>query len=255
MSARHRAVLLDQITVEHGPVDLLGRFFLSAFTAAEKRGVQLALGTFEELLATNDANRNSWLPLFPAFDHRYNQITSERGFCVLGRNATGEVVATHAVRFHDWTATDFHIEAESLRLTYGDPERQKRPGETCKVTAQSARSLTGRVALTGAAWYRPDHRGRQLAEILSRIGRAYGLTRWATDYSACMMSEALIKKGLAAKTGHPHVDWAVDVINSPLGNIKFALVWETASELIDDLAHFTQTFDTELDRAAEHRRA
>ena len=45
-----RSASVTDITVEHGPVDLLGRFFLKADTAARERGVTLSFGTFEELL-------------------------------------------------------------------------------------------------------------------------------------------------------------------------------------------------------------
>ena len=48
-----RKCLIADVTVEHGPVDLLGRFFLKADTATRQRGVALEFGTFEELLQVN----------------------------------------------------------------------------------------------------------------------------------------------------------------------------------------------------------
>jgi hypothetical protein len=52
--------LVTDITVEHGPVDLFGRFFLLADTAARERGVSLSFGTFEDLIRVNEKNRASW---------------------------------------------------------------------------------------------------------------------------------------------------------------------------------------------------
>jgi hypothetical protein len=41
-----RPSLITDITVEHGPVDLLGRLFLKADSAARARGVALSFGTY-----------------------------------------------------------------------------------------------------------------------------------------------------------------------------------------------------------------
>ncbi|HJZ44758.1 MAG TPA: hypothetical protein VJ233_13635, partial [Hyphomicrobiaceae bacterium] len=45
--------LITEITVDHGPRDLLGRFFLKADTAARARGITLSFGTFADLVDTN----------------------------------------------------------------------------------------------------------------------------------------------------------------------------------------------------------
>ena len=61
---------LEDLTVEHGPVDLFGRFFLKADTALRQRGISLSFGTFDELLEANQRNRDSWLALAPTFSQR-----------------------------------------------------------------------------------------------------------------------------------------------------------------------------------------
>src|SRR6185436_12947507 len=85
--------LLSDITVEHGPVDLLGRFFLKADTAARQRGVTLEFGTFRELLQVNAENQDTWKPITSMYDPRYcpRGLEPERAFCILGRDARGEV--------------------------------------------------------------------------------------------------------------------------------------------------------------------
>ena len=54
-----RPALITEITVDHGPRDLLGRFFLKADTAARERGITLSFGTFADLVDTNARNTNS----------------------------------------------------------------------------------------------------------------------------------------------------------------------------------------------------
>ena len=60
--------------------------------------------------------------------------------------------------------------------------------------------VTGRVVFSGAAWYRRDYRGKQLVEILPRLSRAYAYTRWRSDCTITMMTEAVVKgRGVCQK--------------------------------------------------------
>ena len=95
-----RPRLITDITVEHGPVDLLGRIFLLADTAARERGVTLSFGSFEELIRVNEKNRASWPRITTMYDQRYcpQGLAADRAFCIMGRNTSGEVVTTHAAR-------------------------------------------------------------------------------------------------------------------------------------------------------------
>src|SRR5437762_3055902 len=135
--------LLSQLTTNHGPIDLLGRFFLCADTAARARGVALSFASLAELITVNELNRDSWLPLFPTYDVRHNTIAADEAFCILGRDRHGKVVAAHAGRLFNLSCGSFHDLAQSLHLMYEDPSRSKRPGETCEVTAKAARSIKG----------------------------------------------------------------------------------------------------------------
>jgi hypothetical protein len=76
--------LLSQLTINYGPVDLLSRFFRRADTAARVRGVTLSFASLGELIAANEQNRDSWLPLFPTYDIRHNTIAPDEAFCILG---------------------------------------------------------------------------------------------------------------------------------------------------------------------------
>jgi hypothetical protein len=79
-----------------------------------RRGISLA--TFDELLAVNEQNRDSWRPLVGVFDPRLNMLEPSSSYCILGRNELGEVVSTQAARLYAWRQTNFHDEATSLRL-------------------------------------------------------------------------------------------------------------------------------------------
>ncbi|HZT48810.1 MAG TPA: hypothetical protein VFA64_12605 [Hyphomicrobiaceae bacterium] len=244
--------LLDQLTTTYGPPDLLGRFFLHADTEARARGVSLSFAGLDELIAVNEENRDSWLPLFPTYDIRYNAIAPNEAFCILGRDARGRVVAAHAGRLFNLRYMTFHELAESLRLMYEDPERSKRPGETCVVTAKAAKAISGRVVFSGAAWYHPDYRGKQLSTIVPILSRAYAYTRWNCDYLVAMMSEGVVRGGMTQRTGYTNIDWDICVTNSPLGDVRFAFMWMQPEQLLQDVARFVARFGVEH---AAHRLA
>ena len=56
------------VTVDFGPSELLGPFFIEADAAARRAGVFLTIGDFSELVAVNRANRSNFPPLIPLFD-------------------------------------------------------------------------------------------------------------------------------------------------------------------------------------------
>lgn len=251
--------LLSDITIEHGPVDLLGRFFLKADTAARQRGVYLSFSPMQDLVDINRLYQETWRPLLPIFDPAAGGITSDNSFCILGRNAQGEVIATQAARLYDWPNTTFHEEAESLRLLYADPERSKLPGESIEVTARAARNVTGRVVFAGGAWYRPDFRGRQLAQIFTRVCRGIAYTRWKHECQTSVMVEAMqARTGMAAKSGYSKMDWAVTFNGSvcgPTEAIRCAFVWMDADEMLGGIEDFLANFDTQVDTRVGKRRA
>jgi hypothetical protein len=249
------APLLTSLTVKHGPVDLLGRFFLRADTAARARGVTLSFASMAELIEVNERNRDSWLPLFPTYDIRHNTIGPEEAFCILGRDPRGKVVAAHAGRLFNLTLGSFHDLAQSLHLMYERPDSSRRPGETCEVTAKAARGVMGRVVFSGAAWYHPDYRGRQLSTIVPILSRAYAYTHWNIDFLVAMMSEGVVSGGMTQRTGYTNIDWDVRVTNSPMGDVRFAFMWMAPPQLLQDVAKFVARSERDTGNALVERRA
>lgn len=247
--------LLDQITIEHGPASLLGRFFLVADAAARRQGLYLSFASFDELAEANRRNRDTWKPLFSVFDPANGTLTPENSFCLLGRNRQGEVVATQAARLYAWDESNFADEITSLRLFYPDPARQARPGERCTVTAPSAHRITGRVVFSGGGWYRPDYRKRDLATILPRISRALAYTRWKSDFTMSLMAKSVVDGGMAARCGYTNVEYAVDLNGCTMGDICFALVWMKAEQMLNDLEQASSVLTSEVDRRVYNRRA
>jgi hypothetical protein len=248
------ASFLDDIRITFGPHDLIGRFFLQADAATQERGVHLSFAAMEQLVSINRQNPDSWRPLLPHYDPSYWGASRDSAFCLVGRNHAGDVVATQAARLYDFANTNLLEEATSLRLFYPEPERMRRPGESCTITAPSAKHIKGRVAFSGAAWYRPDYRGRELSSILPRISRAYAHTIWNTDVTVTFIAKALVENGAWRRAGYTNLEWDVALRNFVIGPYDGALVWMETKEMLADLSAYMQSA-AQIDRRVQQRHA
>jgi hypothetical protein len=229
--------LFADLEFKYGDSAVLSGFFEKAAGAIDERGIALSFEPLEFLIHINAANSKTWRPLIPLFDVRHG-IDPASAFCIVGRNAEGEVVATQAARLYNWNNTCFSREAEALRLFYANPLASRRNGEACRVTAPSAQVISGRVVFSGAGWYRPDYRKQWLSGLLPRISRALAYTRWDTDYTISIMADAVIKGGMAERCGYTNVEYEVELQNGPVGNVSCALVWMATDQLLADLERF-----------------
>jgi hypothetical protein len=253
--APSRASFLTEVTVEHGPAPLLGRFFLAAETAARENGVTISFATPDDLLATNEAHRETWKPLLSVFDPRFHAFTPENCLVLVGRNAAGEIVATQAARVLRLQNGSLHDEMVSLRLSYDDPARDRMPNEAFDVTAAAPKTIRGTALFGGGVWYRPDYRKRGLAAILPRISRALAYTRWNTDYTTSMMAVGIANGGVAQASGYRHVEPEIRIRNSRMGDLTTHFMFMRPSELLADLETYLDGLTTQIDTAVGQRRA
>jgi len=238
MDNQIQTTLFSQVTLIEGPIGLLGRTILAAEQLCQGAGVRLSFATPEECLAVNTANRESWPPLASFFHPHFSALTSENSVFILGRDHLGDVVACQACRFFDWKGTNFKDECESLRFFYDDPKVMKNANERVRVTALAARGTTGKVAYSGAAWYRRDFRGKGLVEWLPRLSRAYAAGVWGTTTTITLMAEHNVRKGVFPRNGYRNIEWEVDAVNTRGGTVRYAYLWSKSEEMEEDLSAF-----------------
>lgn len=246
---------LEELQISYGPVAEIGRFLLTADRAATLRGVHMSIQGSDLLRDVNRSNRASWYPLAPPLDPERVDLSGDRFFCLAGHDAGGECVAMISGRFYDWSATTMYDEVQAMRFFYDNPDRDPGPGETAIITSQAARSIRGRVAYLGSAWYRPDHRKRGLPGIFSRAARCYALGIWNTDTTIGIMTDKVVAMGLRQQIGHPHLDWGIQWNKSPLGDLNVAVVWINRQETIDDMVAFGRQLSLDDTAVAHQRRA
>ncbi len=240
-AAGHRSFLSD-VVIDYGEREAMGRMFLQADTRLREMGYFMSLGTFDELLALNKANSDSWRPLLPVFHPEYWDLDGESGFVVFARNAAGKIVYAAASRVLELGGTSLKDEIESMRIFYRDPEREAWDGERMEASAPIASKINGRVVFTGAQWVDPGHRGANFTTSTIPITRGLAYTRWYPDLTFSFMAPEIIKAGVAWKC-YMNVDWEVTMVNTPVlrdATIHAGLIW-TNPEFMQ--AHFADVLE------------
>ena len=96
-----RRNFLSEVVIDYGPRDLLAPLFLKADTELRKVGIDMHFAPVEALVELNKGvDPKTWRPLVQTLDPRLGTYNADNGFCMLGRNAEGDIVAVQAVRLY-----------------------------------------------------------------------------------------------------------------------------------------------------------
>jgi len=226
--------LPDALIVRHGPGPLLARFILAADRAARRRGISLRVRyDFEELVDLNRyyVERQLWYPLLNAFNPRHADLRRENAFWISGENENGEIVMTNACRILDWQDTNLAEQARTL--WYGSDA-----GQPLEITAEAAWEITGTVAWGGAAWIRPDQRGKQLSYISGRTHKAFACASFPIDWSFCYIGLPNATRGLADTWGHKHLSRSIVYPGS--GHPEQVVAYSSSVEFYSEIAAFME---------------
>ena len=224
--------LPDALTVRHGSGPLIGRFVIEGDRAARAAGIHLRLRTdLEGLLEFNRRATAAgvWYPLLGTFNPEGTDINEKNGFWIAGENDDGEIVACSAGRIYSWT--DTNLEEQVAEVFFGRDTGQPR-----SITASAAKFITGVSLKAGGTWVHPQYRKRELPQILSRMARAYAMSRWPLDWTFAYIPRVVIEKGVAAAYGAKHISYSIFFPGSRFGEI--GLSYTSAREIYDDLGTF-----------------
>ncbi len=147
-------------------------------------------------------------PLGPPFDPQLNDISASNAFWIVGRDPTGRVVHTQAMRLID-------LQGQTLESYLREGFRAFPPAAVDLDMQRSryragpgAGRITGRVCYHGEVWLRPDpaYRGTGLSCVLGRFAFMTAVLRWMPDYVFGFMPRGVAFKGFAERQGYMHAE-------------------------------------------------
>ena len=163
-------------------------------------------------------------------------MTAQTGFVIIGRNADGDVVATQAARFFDWSGTTLHDEAVSLRMLYADADAARARGDRCEIKNSGRQRNFGTRRVLRCRLVPTGFPEKRTGFDPSRISRTFAFTRWQTGHTISIMADAVVTGGFADRTGYTKVaSGAADLVVTPMGVLRGAFVWMDTAELLSDL--------------------
>jgi len=244
--------LLDQITLQHGPHDLLGRYLILADRAARQMGVRLRLRSdFERLHEIKLKHFENTPMMSPIFDPAQSNLRIDSSFWVEGVNDAGDTISTHAARLFDWPRTTLESEARALRVHYEDPAPHLAAGESVDITAPSASRIRGRTTFAGAMWVRADYRRQGLTRIIPRISRVYAYTRWNTAFTWGFMEPRLHAGGASVAYGRYTVEDGLTVRLDFRSPFRAMLLWMAEDTMLGEIEAFIDQPTSDLSRSIE----
>lgn len=227
----------DAITIQHGPVPLLARFFLAADQHLRDHGVRLVIRyDMNGLLELNrrESRMGSWYELMRGFNPEYSDIPHGTAFWLCGINERDEIVMSHAARLYDWPDTS--MADHGVDLIYGDLAD---PATPCIVDCPAALEVTGRVYVGGSLWVHPDYRRYGLASLAGHISPAYGLATWNADWSTAFITRKHFELGMHHGYGYPDSSLGFSWPGSPWGDpLEAALLRMPRNDVLAKIERF-----------------
>lgn len=191
---------------------------------------------FNELLAINERNRQSWDPLVPQYHPGYSSALAASAFWIKGTDRTGKIVTVRAVRRIDLPAgRTLHDALTDLTFFYDDPTAAS-PGERVQSVALLPRAVSGSFTFGGATWTHPSARRLGMATLISPIVRAVAQDLWALPLHLAFVEDApVMRTVVGVENIECGIRWSGSYV-APL--INFSVVWWRRAQIIDVLTRF-----------------
>jgi len=251
-NTREPVRFIEEFRVQFGRKQEIGRFFLQADRALTELGVRLYVShDLRRLVEINRGNRDSWAPLMPAFDPAAVEMHPDSAFMFELHDAKGDVVATQVSRLLDLGGSTLKAEMDQFRLFYRDPAKQRLPAERIEITAPMASEITGRVALTGGLWYRPDWRGKGISRLMPRMTRTFAHTGWDPDTVISFVEQSAVDHNIMQQYHLPDSQPWIKIRNSYRPEVDLRLTWRHRPDLAADVAVYLADLSSRRERVSD----
>lgn len=253
VSPRVNVSFLQSFQITHGPVGLLGRFFLNADRDLREAGIELSFATFEEVADVQKDSIESWPLMNPMFDPAVAELRAHETFCIVGRKASGQIVATCSGKYLNATTRSFAEIVNAGDFFSVRPERNDNNYQTRMVSAL-ADKMHGHLGYSGGLWIHPDTRGLRLPATFCRLVTATMLTLWNVDYTLGLLDKKFIGSAYHKRYGYRHEEPTLTFTGNGKTLLEAMLLWMTADETVEDLVEFLDILWPEINPAVVRRR-
>ena len=169
-------------------------------------GIDLQVGRDFEIFKYYVSDSSKEAPLDPIFDPGASDVADCDGLWLLGRNRSGQIIQTQAVRGLNLGNKNF---AQYLEGHIADirPEGMDVDIKNTRWRlSRRAAEISGSVFYHGGLWIHKDCRGGSLATLVTRYLLARTISELEPDYFVGLQAPYTSCKGLAAREGYMHME-------------------------------------------------
>lgn len=184
-------------------------FEATALEILKEQGVTITIGRdFEVFRQIVEESRPDHTVADP-FDDRIEDLSKYHAVWIVGRDLSGRVVHTHAMRLLPMEDLDL---AQYMRLNFKDflPERHTIDfDKTSYRPGPGAKRMRGRVAYAGEFWLAPElgkYRGTGVSNVLGRLSFLVAMQEFAPDHMFGFMIKPVAYKGFVLRLGYLHAE-------------------------------------------------
>jgi hypothetical protein len=242
---------VEQIRVDHGPHEILGRFFLNVDTLIRSRGLLASFAPARQFVETNEANFETWGRLIPLLDGRHARFAEQDVMCIVCRNHLGDIVAIQGERLFRAGGRTLKDLVDGGELFDSDLSDDRAEIGRCEITAPGASIISGNISYCGGLWVHPDYRSLRLASILPRLTRAWAVAHWNADYSIGFLKPDVATTDLGRRYGYPRAEAAFRFYSRGALDYDGVILWMTQDELLAEIPRFLSEYAPEIDAALD----
>ncbi len=197
-------------------------------------GITIEVGSDFEFFCSIPKQQPERHDVSPIFDPSECAVSASNGFWLIGRNISGEIVLTQAIKLVPVGDAGFlsHL-SENLADYRPKGDRLDIARSQVHLTDRAGR-LSGDLCYYGELWIKRSYRGSCLTAVMPRLMFAIAIAKWSPNVVFGVMEPLAACKGLAAREGFMHLEqgglhwW--DRVSSE--TMEEWLVWTTKDDFI-----------------------
>jgi hypothetical protein len=200
----------------------------------ESHGIILEYGSdfskYNQIVAENRGVERVASP----FDAKNHFLNETNGFWIIGRNASGALVHTQAVKQVNLHGASLAVYLASFFRQFPPPAMDIDFGQSMFSPSPGCQRIRGDVVYHGDLWWAegPLYRGTGITPLMARLMAALTYLKWSPDYVFGIVGDSMAYRGLGVRESYSHnepdvLSWITTCGASLLG----FMVWNSREDI------------------------